>query len=64
MLIRMRAAVRLQDAGAERPLSIGSTYNVSDVVGRSLLESGVAELAPMRAPEVKASRVDAKRGHR
>lgn len=64
MLIRMRAAVRLQDAGAERPLSMGAVYDVSDVVGRELLAHGTAELAEMRAPETKTVTGGGKRSHR
>lgn len=45
MRIRMVIAQRLQEAGAERPLSIGEVYDVSDVVGSSLIASGDAVLA-------------------
>lgn len=56
MLIQMRVAVPLQHAGAERPLSIGEVVDVSDVVGRAMVEDGYAVLAPMRAPETKGKR--------
>ena len=63
MLIQMRAAVRMQDAGAERPLSVGQTYEVADLVGRDLLATGRAVLAEMRAPETKGAQTG-KRGRR
>lgn len=64
MLIRMLAAQRLQEAGTERPLSIGAVYEVSDVVGRDLVASGDAELAPMAAPETKGGEPVARRGRK
>lgn len=56
MLVQMRVAQTLQHAGTERPLSPGEVYEVSDVVGRELLDHGFATRAEMRAPETKAVR--------
>lgn len=42
----------MQDAGTERVLRAGFSYDVSDTVGRQLVRSGMAEFGE-RSPETK-----------
>lgn len=62
VMIRPR---RLQDAGADRPLDIGRSYDLPDIVAQSLIATGAAVLedgepgdeeASLRPPEIKPMR--------
>jgi len=66
MRVRMLAARFLQDAGAERPLSIGEVYELPDLVARRLLEAGEAEAVAPSPDEQKPEPVaiETKRGKR
>jgi hypothetical protein len=54
MLIRMYENKAIQDAGVERPLRVGQTYDVSPVLGAHWVGAGVAvEVAPAPEPAQK-----------
>ena len=54
----MRIARFWQDAGVERPLSVGCVYDVPEAIGAALIATMAAdryvEAAPQVAPEVAA----------
>jgi hypothetical protein len=50
MRVRMLVARVLQEAGRERPLSAGETYEVSDATGADLVACGAAVSLAVTAP--------------
>jgi hypothetical protein len=59
MRVRMIRPRRFMDAGLERPLDAGASYDLADVVARSLIATGAAvadadaEAAAVAPPETK-----------
>jgi hypothetical protein len=65
MRIRMIAARTLQEAGCERPLSVGVEYDLAEGVALDLIASGAAAPAGLRPPETKPDATpETKRGRR
>ena len=52
MLIRMTRYRTLQDAGREKPLSVGEAYDLPEFVAQSLIATGAAVSLEARHPVV------------
>jgi hypothetical protein len=65
MRIRMIAARILQEAGRERPLSVGVEYDAAEGVALDLIASGAATRGGLAPPETKPDAPpETKRGRR